>query len=169
MTVPLSLKVRMQKAEVIETLLYGCLALTLRAEHFAKLRRPHHQVLLRVISLQRQLSTDHATLSGANALKMTPCGSIETIIREQQLFFAGGVARQIKERLPSRLRFATMGSGENPRPGGQIKSWNRCMVDNFRELRTTEGSRAFPPGCRSRYRALVQSSVKREEVAPVGT
>ena len=36
-TAPLSLKVRMLKPEVIETLLDGCVTWTLRAEHFAKL------------------------------------------------------------------------------------------------------------------------------------
>ena len=38
-TAPLCLKVRMLKAEVIETPLYGCVTWTLRAEHFAKLQR----------------------------------------------------------------------------------------------------------------------------------
>ena len=46
-TTPLSLKVRTLKAEVIETLMYGCVTWTLKAKHFAKLRTAH-QVLLRV-------------------------------------------------------------------------------------------------------------------------
>ena len=35
---PLSLKVRMLKAEVIETLLYGCLTWAVSTKHFARLR-----------------------------------------------------------------------------------------------------------------------------------
>ena len=48
-TAPLQLKVRMLKAEVLETLLYGCMTWTLGQEHYAKLRTVHHQLLLRTI------------------------------------------------------------------------------------------------------------------------
>ena len=92
---------------------------TVTAEHFAKLRTAHHEVLLRGIGLQRRFRADHATLSYAEALKMTFCERIETTIRKRWLLFAGGVARQSKERLPSRVMFGTIAGGENPRLGGQ--------------------------------------------------
>ena len=38
-----TLKVRMLKAEVVETLLYGCVTWTLGQEHFAELRTAHHK------------------------------------------------------------------------------------------------------------------------------
>ena len=44
--VALSLKTRMVRAKVIETLLYGCSTWTLRQNHYAKLRSVHHRVLL---------------------------------------------------------------------------------------------------------------------------
>ena len=69
MTAPLSLKVRMLMAEVIETLLYGCVTWTLSAQHFARLRSAHHQYLLRVIGFQRRQNTDYTTLSYAKTLK----------------------------------------------------------------------------------------------------
>ena len=74
-TAPISLKVRTLKAEVIETLLYGCVTWTLGAEHFAKLRTVHHQVLLRVVAFQRRQRTDYTTLSYAKVLKKTRCES----------------------------------------------------------------------------------------------
>ena len=49
---PISPKVRMLKAEVIETLSYGCVTLTLGVERFVKLRAGHHQVLLWVIDFR---------------------------------------------------------------------------------------------------------------------
>ena len=52
--VALSLKTRMEKAEAIEALLYGCSAWTLRQEHYAKLRIVHYRVLLRIIGAQRK-------------------------------------------------------------------------------------------------------------------
>ena len=119
---------------------------TVRAEHFAKLRMAHHQVLLRVIGFQHRLCADYATLSYPNAHKMTRCESIETTIRKQWFLFAGAVIRQSKERLPSREIFGTMAGGESPRPGGQFKkTWHRCIVEVLREYRATEGSTEHSP------------------------
>ena len=55
---PFTLKVRMLKAEVMETPLYGCVTWTLGQEHFAQLRTAHHN-LLRIIGFQRRQRTDH--------------------------------------------------------------------------------------------------------------
>ena len=51
---PFALKLRMLKAEVMETLLYGCVTWTLGKEHFAELRTAHHRFLLRIIGFQRR-------------------------------------------------------------------------------------------------------------------
>ena len=84
----------MLKAEVIETLLYGCVTWTLSAKHLPKLRTAHHQVPLRVIGYQRRQLTGHTTLSYVKALKKTRCESIESTTRKRWLFCAGAVARQ---------------------------------------------------------------------------
>ena len=70
---------------------------------------------------------DHTTLSYAKAPKRTRCESIETATGKRRLFFAGAVARQSKERLPSPVMFGTIAGGENPRPGGQFETWHRCV------------------------------------------
>ena len=49
-----SLEVRMPKAEVMETLLHGCVTWTLSQEHFAELRTAHYNLLLRIIGFQRR-------------------------------------------------------------------------------------------------------------------
>ena len=41
------------------------------------------------------------------------------------LFFAGAVARQSKERLPSLEMFGTMAGEENARPGRHFKTWHK--------------------------------------------
>ena len=79
------------------------------------------------------------------ALKMTRCESIDTTIRKRRLFFAGGVARQSKERLPSRVMVGTIAGVENLRPGGQSKTWHRCIVEDLKEFRATEGSTEVAP------------------------
>ena len=47
---PFALKLRILKAEVMETLLYGCVTWTLGKEHFAEVRTAPHRLLPRVIS-----------------------------------------------------------------------------------------------------------------------
>ena len=74
---PFALKLRMLKAEVMETLLYGCVTWTLGKEHFAELRTAHHRFLLRIIGFQRRQRTDHL-MSYAKALKKAQCESVET-------------------------------------------------------------------------------------------
>ena len=41
--------------------------------------------------------------------------------------------------------FGTMAGGENPRSGGQFKTWHRCIVEDLREFRITEGSPEHSP------------------------
>ena len=71
---PFALKLRMPKAEVMETLLYGCITWTLGKEHFAELRTAHHRFLLR---FQRRQRTDHLMLY-AKALTKAQRESVET-------------------------------------------------------------------------------------------
>ena len=79
---PFNLKVRMLKAEVIETLLYGCMTWTHGQEHFAELRTVHYNLLLRIIGFQHRQRTDHL-MSYAKALKKAQFESVETTIRKQ--------------------------------------------------------------------------------------
>ena len=108
-TAPLSLKVRMLKAEVIETLLYGCvtrIGAPSPASHWLPTPtayRAHHPF-------------------DAKALKKARCESIETTIRKRRLFFAGAVVRQNEGRLPGRVMLGKMTGGEGRRPGEQSES-----------------------------------------------
>ena len=45
---PFTLKVRKRKAEVMETLLYGCVTWTLGKEHFAELQTERHLSLIHI-------------------------------------------------------------------------------------------------------------------------
>ena len=69
---PFALKLRMLKAEVIETLMYGCVTWTLGKEDLAELRTAHHRFLLRIIGFKRRQRTDHL-MSYAKALTKAQC------------------------------------------------------------------------------------------------
>ena len=47
----------------------------------------------------------------------------------------------------SRVQFWTMTGGVDPRPGGQSKTWCKCLVDDLRVLQATEGPRNPPRWC----------------------
>ena len=56
---PLELKIRMLRAEVLETLLYGCVTWSPRACHYDTQRRAHHRFLTRCIGWRKHNRTDH--------------------------------------------------------------------------------------------------------------
>ena len=118
---PFALKLRMLKAEVMDTLLYGCVTWALGKEHFAELQTPHHRFLLRVTGFQRGQRTYHL-ISYSKALQKAQCESVKTTIRKRRLLFAGDVQRTHNERLARRAMFGTMAGGENPGPGRPEKN-----------------------------------------------
>ena len=111
----------MLNTEVLETLLfYGCMGWTLGQEHNAKLRIEHHQLLLRTIGFSRCQHSEHV-LSYSKALKQTYCDSVETVVRQRRLLFAGAVAKKHNGRLPRRVMFGKLSGGEKPKSGSPEK------------------------------------------------
>ena len=66
-------------------------------------------------------------------------------IRKRRLLFAGAVQRTHNESLTRRVMFGTMVGVENPGPGRPEKNWARCLVDDLRVFRATEGSTESVP------------------------
>ena len=56
---PLELKIRMLRAEVLETMLYGCVTWSPRACHYNILRRAHHRFLTRCIGWRKHNRAEH--------------------------------------------------------------------------------------------------------------
>ena len=56
---PLELKMRMLRAEVLETMPYGCVTWSPRACHYDRLRRAHHRFLTRCIGWRKHNRSDH--------------------------------------------------------------------------------------------------------------
>ena len=74
---PLELKIRMLRAEVLETMLYGCVTWSPRACHYDTLRRAHHRFLLsRCIGWRKHNRADHQ-ISYLDTLIKTGSESIE--------------------------------------------------------------------------------------------
>ena len=99
--VRLRLKVRLLKAEVVDTLLYGCMTWSPKKPDYDRLRRVHRSMLLRCLGWRKRKRYDH-TLSYADALAKTASESIEETVRKRRMLFARFVARMGEERLLQR-------------------------------------------------------------------
>ena len=95
----LRLKVRLLKAEVVETLLYGCMTRSPKKPDYDRLRQVHRSMLLRCLGWRNRKRDDH-TLSYADAIAKTDSESVEAIVCKRKILFAGFVARMGEERLP---------------------------------------------------------------------
>ena len=124
-TAPLSLKVRMVKAEVVEALLYGCATWTLRKEEFARLHSTHLHVLHTILGARRK--ADHRVLSYREALRATGCESVETTVRKRRLLWAGTVLRMPPTRLPRRMMLGTPSNVPKAGKGRKALNWSECV------------------------------------------
>ena len=127
---PLELKIRMLRAEVLKTMLYGCLTWSPRACHYDTLRRSHHRFLTRRIGWRKHNRADHP-ISYLGTLVKTGNESIDATLRRRRILFAGFVARMEDTRLPKCEMFGEMVGGEGC-VGGYEKEWIGCFLDDLR-------------------------------------
>ena len=88
----LELKLRMLRAEILETTLYGCVTWSRRASHNDTLRQAHYRFLTRCIDWRNNNRTDHP-ISYLDTLIETVRESIKATSRRRWILFAGFVAR----------------------------------------------------------------------------
>ena len=118
---PLELKIRMLRAEVLETMLYGCVTWSPRASHYDTLRRASYKFLTRCIGWRKHNRTDHP-ISYLDTLLKTRSESIEATLRRRWILFAGFVARMEDTRLPKCVMFGEMVGARGLWGGGMKKS-----------------------------------------------
>ena len=111
----------MLKAEVLETMLHGCVTWSPCACHYGTLRRAHHSFLIRCIEWREHNRTDHP-ISYLDTLMKTGSKSIEAIVRKRRILFAGFVARMKDTRLPKCVMFGEIVGGVGS-TGVQEKQW----------------------------------------------
>ena len=101
---PLELEIRILRAEVLETMLYGCVTWSPRACHYDTLRRAHHSFLTRCIGWRKHNRADHP-ISCLDTLIKTGSESIEATLRRRRVLFAGFVVHMGDTRLPKCVLF----------------------------------------------------------------
>ena len=127
---PLELKIRMLRAEVLDTMLYGCVTWNARACHYDTLRRAHHSFLTRCIGWRKNDRADHPIFYLDTLIKMGS-ESIEAILRRRRILFAEVAARMENTRLPKWVMFGEL-VGDAGCVGDQEKEWMGCFLDDLR-------------------------------------
>ena len=117
--VRLLLKERLLKAEVVETLLHGCMTWSPKKTDYDRIRRIYHSMLVRCLGWRKRKRDDY-TLSYADALAWTASDSIEAIVRKRRILLERFVPRMGEERLPQRVMFGEFVGGKGY-SGGQEK------------------------------------------------
>ena len=127
---PLELKIPMLRADVLRTMLYGCVTWSPRAGHYDTLHRVHHRFLTRCIYWRKHNRVDHL-IPFLGTLVKTESGSIEVTLHRRRILFAGFVTRMEDTRLPKVVMLGGMVGGVDC-GGDQEKEWVRCFLDDFR-------------------------------------
>ena len=125
---PLKLKIRMVRAEVLETMLYGCITWSPRKCYYDKLRRAHHRFLTRCIGWRKHYRAKHS-ISNLDTLIKTGRESTKATLRRRRILFAGFVVRMEDTRLPKCVMFG-IGRGRGLY-GRQGKEWMGCFLDDL--------------------------------------
>ena len=153
---PLELKILMLRAEVLETMLYGCVTWSPRACHYDTLRRAHHRFLTRCIDWRKHNRADHS-ISYLDTLIKTGSESTEATLHRRRILFAGFVARMEDTRLLKCVMFGEM-MGSAGCVGGQEKSgWGVSWTTSELSTSTPTSGRLQP-----RTRGMAQNGRTRD-------
>ena len=117
---PLELKIRMLRAKVLETMIYGCVTWNPRACHYVTLRRAHHRFITRCIGWRKKWNRADHPISCLDTLIKTGRESIEATLLRRRILFAGFVVRMEDTRLPKCVMFGELVGGAGC-VGGQRK------------------------------------------------
>ena len=129
---PLKLKIQRLRAEVLETMLYGCVTWSPSAYYYDTLRQAHYSFRARYIGWQKNNLIDHS-ISYPDMIMKTGNESIKTIMRRRPIIFAGFVVRMEDTRLPKCGMFGELVGGACC-VGGQEENLMGCFLDDLRAL-----------------------------------
>nr|VZH94102.1 unnamed protein product [Spirometra erinaceieuropaei] len=124
----LSIKLKMHKAVILPTLLYGAETWTVYAKQARRLNHFHLSCLRRILRLKWQ-----DRIPDTDVLERTGILSIYAILRQIQLRWSGHLVRMDDERLPKRLFYGDVATGSR-RQGGQIRRYKDTLKSSLKCL-----------------------------------
>ncbi|BHF63483.1 hypothetical protein SprV_0200647500 [Sparganum proliferum] len=119
---------KMYKAVILPTLLYGAETWTVYARLARRLNHFHLSCLRRILRLNWQ-----DRIPDTEVLERTGILSIYTMLRQMQLRWSGHLVRMDDERLPKRLFYRDVATGSR-RQGGQIRRYKDTLKSSLKRL-----------------------------------
>nr|VZI42997.1 unnamed protein product [Spirometra erinaceieuropaei] len=117
----LSTKLKMYKAVILPTLLYGAETLTVYTKQARRLNHFHLSCFRRILRLNWQ-----DRIPDTDVLERTGIVSIYTMLRQMQMRWGGHLVRMDDERLPQRLLYGDVATGSR-RQGDQIRRYKDTL------------------------------------------
>ncbi|BHF61198.1 hypothetical protein SprV_0100417100 [Sparganum proliferum] len=124
----LSTKLKMYKAVILPTLLYGAETWAVYTKQAHRLNHFHLSCLRRILRLSWQ-----DRIPDTGVLERTGILSIYTMLRQMQLRWSGHLVRMDDERLPKRLFYGDVATGSR-RQGGQIRRYKDTLKSSLKRL-----------------------------------
>nr|VZI10075.1 unnamed protein product [Spirometra erinaceieuropaei] len=124
----LSTKLKMYKAVILPTLLYGAETWTVYTRQARRLNHFHLSCLRRILRLNWQ-----DRIPDTEVLERTGILSIYAILKQMQLRWSGHLVRMDDERLPKRLFYGDVATGSR-RQGGQIRRYKDTLKSSLKRL-----------------------------------
>nr|VZH95819.1 unnamed protein product [Spirometra erinaceieuropaei] len=124
----LSTKLKMCKAVILPTLLYGAETWTVYTRQARRLNHFHLSCLRRILRLNWQ-----DRIPDTEVLERTGILSIYSMLRQMQLRWSGHLVRMDDERLPKRLFYGDVATGSR-RQGGLIRRYKDTLKSSLKRL-----------------------------------
>nr|VZI49426.1 unnamed protein product [Spirometra erinaceieuropaei] len=124
----LSTKLKMYKAVILPTLLYGAETWTVYTKQARRLNHFHLSCLRRILRLNWQ-----DRIPDTDVLERTGIPSIYTMLRQLQLRWSGHLVRMDDERLPKRLFYGDVATCSR-RQGGPILRYKDTLESSLKRL-----------------------------------
>ncbi|BHF66197.1 hypothetical protein SprV_0200921300 [Sparganum proliferum] len=124
----LNTKLKMYKAVILPTLLYGAETWTVYTKQARRLNHFHLSCLRRILRLNWQ-----DRIPDTGVLERTGILSIYAMLRQIRLRWSGHLVRMDDERLPKRLFYRDVATGSR-RQGGQIRRYKDTLKSSLKRL-----------------------------------
>ncbi|XP_069960323.1 RNA-directed DNA polymerase from mobile element jockey [Cherax quadricarinatus] len=145
-----STKIKVYRAIVLTTLLYGCETWTVYKRHARKLSHFHTTRLRKILGIKWQ-----DKIPDTEVLTTAGLPSIYTILMQTQLRWAGHVARMPDHRLPKKLLFGELQHGKRSQ-GGQKKHYKDTLKTALKAFNINHTMWELIAQDRNDWRAVVQ-------------
>ena len=153
----LKTKLKVYKAVVLPSLLYSCEAWTVYQQHARKLNRFHLNALRRILNIRWQ-----DRIPDTDVLDTADMPSVHTILKKNQLRWAGHVVRMNDYRLPKQMFYSELSTGRRS-AGGQYKRYKDTLKASLKSFNIPTDTWEAAAGDRTEWRGLVRKGATHYE------